>query len=354
MRLTRRRLLSERVKVRVNRDVWNGQGRRHAHGLAEIVVQVGRLVEVDHWREVVLADGLAHRRMKDGIHQLDIQEIDFSLCRMYIDVDVGWVHLNIQEIPRETVLRNHLHEGILDGVMQVSMFDKTLIYKEILLSACLLGILCLDDIAFDTNTLSLLSNRQQFLLIIIPKQPHDALLEVAGIEMVDLLAVAGQCKAYLGVHQRDAGELFYDVTHLGLRRLEEVATSRHIVKQVFHRERCARLHRHKRLFLDYRTFVDNLHPHLVFLASCLQFHLSDGCDASQSLTTETHGADGKQVLRLADLGGGVPLKAQAGVGFRHATAIVDDHNHRLASVFHNQVNLGGASIQGVLHQLFDS
>ena len=273
---------------------------------------------------------------------------------MYIDIDVGWVHLNIQEIPWETVLRDHLHEGILDGMMQVSVFDKTLVDKEILLATSLLGIFRLDDIAFDTNTLSLLSDRQQFLLIVVPKEPHDALLEVAWIQMVDLLAIAGQGKANLGVHQRDAGELFYDVTHLGLRRLEEVAPSRHIVKQVFHRERRAWLHRHKRLFLDHRAFVDNLHPHLVFLASCLQLHLSDGCDASQGLTTETHSADGKQVLRLADLGGSVPLEAQAGVGFRHATAIVDDHNHRLASVFHDQVNLGGTSIQCVLHQLFDS
>jgi hypothetical protein len=43
-------------------------------------------------------------------------------------------------------------------MMQIGVFDKALVHKEILLATGLLGILCLDDIAFDTNTLAMLSN----------------------------------------------------------------------------------------------------------------------------------------------------------------------------------------------------
>ena len=155
------------------------------------------------------------------------------------------------------------------------------------------------------------------------------------------------------MHQCDPSEFLNNMPHLSLRRLEEVASSRHIEKQVLHREGCTRLHWHKSLFLNDRALVDNLHPYFILLTPRFQLHLGDSRNTGQCLATEAHGTNGEQVFCFADFGGGVPLEAQAGIGFRHTTAIVDNHNHRLASVFHHQINLGGTGIQSVLHQLFD-
>ena len=273
---------------------------------------------------------------------------------MDVDVDVGRVDLDIEEIARETVFGNHLQIGVLDGMMEIGVLDKALVHKEILLASRLSGIFRLDDIAVNADAVGLLMDMQKPLVVSTPKESHDALLEVAGIKMVDLLAVAGQAEAYFRIHQRDTGELLYDMAHLGLGRLEEVAPCRDVEKQVLDGERGAWLHGDEGLFLHYRPFVDNLGAHLVFLAARLEFHLGDGCDARQGLATEAHRADGEQVLSLADLRRGMTLKAQSRVGLRHATAVVDHHDHRLASVFHHQVDLGGSGIQRVFHQLFDS
>ena len=291
--------------------------------------------------------------MQDGIHQLDIQEVDLCLGGVDIDVDVGRVHFYVQEISWEAVAGNHLHIGVLDGMVQIGMLDETLVHEEILLTTRLLGIFRLDDVAVDAHALGLLPDGQQAFLVVVAEQAHDALLEVARIEMIYLLAIAGECEAYLGVHQRDTCELLHDVPHLCLSRLEEIASCGDVEKQVLHRERGARLHRHEGLFLHHRAFVDNLHPHFVFLTACLQLHLRDGGDARQGLATETHGADGEQVLRLADFGSGVSLEAHAGVGLRHTAAVVDYHDHRLTGIFHDEIDLRSASIQGILHQLFD-
>ena len=238
-------------------------------------------------------------------------------------------------------------------MMQIGMLDEAFVHKEILLAAGLLGVFRLDDVARDAHSVGLLADGQQAFLIVVAEQPHDALLEVAGIQMIEFLAVAGQGEADLWVHQRDAGELFNDMSHLGLGRLEEVASRRDVEKQVLDGECGARLHRNEVLLLDDRAFVDDPHAHFILFAARLQLHLRDGGDAGQSLATETHGPDGEQVLRLADFGSGMTLETHTGIRLRHATAVVDDHNHGLTSVFNYQVNLGGASIQRVLHQLLD-
>ena len=353
MRFARCRLFPKRIEIRIDRNIRDGQWLLHAHGQTEISIQVSRLVEVDHRREIMLTNGLTHCCMKDGIHQLDFQEVDFRFRRMDVDVDVRWVHFDIQEISREAVLRDHLHVCVLDGMVQISVLDKALVHKEILLASGLLGKLRFDDVTLDAHTLGLLLDRQQSLFVIGAKQAHNALLEIARIEMIQFLAVAGQCKANFRIHQRDASKFLHDMPQFSLRRFEEVAPCGHVEKQVLNGERRARLHGNQGLLLDHRALVDNLHPHFVLLASGLQFHLRYGGDAGQGLASETHSADGKQVFRLANFGSGMTLEAQAGIRFRHTAAIVDHHNHRLTGVFHYQVDLGGTSIQSVLHQLFD-
>ena len=127
--------------------------------------------------------------MKDSIHQLDIQEVDLSLGRMDVNVYVSRVNLDIQEIAWKAVLGNHFQIGVLNGMVQIGMLDKPFVHKKILLATGLFCKFCLDNIAINTNPVRLLSDRQQFFFIVTSEQSHDALLEVARIQMIHFFAV---------------------------------------------------------------------------------------------------------------------------------------------------------------------
>ena len=66
-------------------------------------------------------------------------------------------------------------------MMQVGMLDIAFVDEEILLATGLFGELGFDDIAVDAHTVSVLVDRQQFSVVVVAKEPHNTLLEVARI-----------------------------------------------------------------------------------------------------------------------------------------------------------------------------
>ena len=83
----------------------------------------------------------------------------------------------------------------------------------------------------------------------------------------------------------------------------------------------------------------------------LQLHLCNGSDGSQRLAAEAHGVDGKEVVGLVNLRGGVTFKADSGIAVAHAAAVVNHLYQRAAGILHYQLNLGGPSVQRILQQL---
>jgi hypothetical protein len=79
---------------------------------------------------------------------------------------------------------------------------------------------------------------------------------------------------------------------------------------------------YRRLLFHLAVFNFNAGAHFVFGPAGTQLHLCHGRNRSQCLAPETHGADMKQVIDVADLGSGVPFKAHAGIGFTHAGAVI--------------------------------
>ena len=82
----------------------------------------------------------------------------------------------------------------------------------------------------------------------------------------------------------------------------------------------------------------------------LQRHLRHSGDAGQGLATETHGAQREKVGGLAYLAGGVALEGQARVGLTHALAVVHHHDAGASGLLHQQVDVTGTGVHGVLHQ----
>ena len=174
--------------------------------------------------------------MHDGVNKLDIDEVNLGFCRMYIDIYLLRVNLDIKEIAGEAVLRYQLLIGVLHGMMKVRMLDKAGVHEEILLTPCLFQELRLHYKSVYRHRLRHLIDRQQLTVIIFSEEPDDTLFQSAGIEMEELLIIADIGEAHLRVHHCYSEELIIDMAELRIIRLQEVTSCRDIKEEVFHHE----------------------------------------------------------------------------------------------------------------------
>ena len=82
-----------------------------------------------------------------------------------------------------------------------------------------------------------------------------------------------------------------------------------------------------------------------------QRNLGDGADGGQRLAPKTHGADRFQIAQAGDLAGGVALQGGGQLGAQNAAAVVLHADQAHAAGQQAQGDLGGARVQGVVHQL---
>ena len=61
----------------------------------------------------------------------------------------------------------------------------------------------------------------------------------------------------------------------------------------------------------------------------------------------------EEVVSLTDLRRGVALKSQAGIGLRHAAAVVNDLQRRASGIGDEHADIAGTGIDSILHQLLD-
>jgi len=157
----------------------------------------------------------------------------------------------------------------------------------------------------------------------------------------------------VGVGQCHADELINDVAHLNRIRLQEIAPCRHVEKKILHGY--AGSHGALTGFLrgDLRPLDTQQQAHLAVVETGLHLHLCNGRDGGHRLASEAFGAQGEEVVRAADLAGGVPLEAHACIVLAHAAAIVNDLNEGAARIAHNEADAVGTCVNGVLQQFFD-
>ena len=61
----------------------------------------------------------------------------------------------------------------------------------------------------------------------------------------------------------------------------------------------------------------------------------------------------EEVVGLADLGGGMTLKRQTGIGFRHSLSIIYHQYTCTSGIDYSHINTCGTCINRILHQLLD-
>ena len=74
---------------------------------------------------------------------------------------------------------------------------------------------------------------------------------------------------------------------------------------------------------------------------------------AMGLAAESHGVEGEKVGRGGYLGRGVTLKRHAGVGLRHAAAVVDHLYECAARILEDDGDGVGAGVNGVLDKFLD-
>ena len=83
-----------------------------------------------------------------------------------------------------------------------------------------------------------------------------------------------------------------------------------------------------------------------------QVNAADGGNGSQGFTSETHGTDGSQIFRRAQLGGCVSQKGGSGIFRGHAAAVVGDPQKGHAAVANLNGDFGATCIHGIFQQFF--
>ena len=149
-------------------------------------------------------------------------------------------------------------------------------------------------------------------------------------------------------------KLLGDLFQLGTVRFQELAPRRNIIKQVFHHYVSAIWTRCRLLSLNHRAGHLDESAQLVSIFAGAHLDGGNGNNRCHSLAAETNCLNVEQVGGLLDFRCGVPFEAHPRVGGRHSAAVVNNLDERLAGIFHNNLNLGGSGVNGILHKLFDN
>ena len=141
--------------------------------------------------------------------------------------------------------------------------------------------------------------------------------------------------------------------HLDVVGLEEVAAGGHIEEEVLDRNGGAVLGGDGLVGAHLTAFDEDERTRLVFGGLGLEFHVGNGGDGGQCLTTEALGGDVEQIVGAPQLGGGVPLEAEPCILERHSLAVVDNLYQSPAGILDDELDVGGTGIDGVFQEFLD-
>ena len=158
---------------------------------------------------------------------------------------------------------------------------------------------------------------------------------------------------FLGMRQRVMRDQRGDVGKLGGLRLEKFLARGGVEEQVAHGDRRAG---GQSGFFDARDFaaIDfEDRPGRLFRGAGFQTQARDGRDRRQGLAAKAESGDGQQVFRVFHLRGGVALEGEHGVVAHHTASVIGDLDQLFAAGFDDDLDAGGAGVEGVFQQFFD-
>ena len=168
---------------------------------------------------------------------------------------------------------------------------------------------------------------------------------------MDFLPVGNELERHFRPDEGDAQELLDDGPQFRIVGLEELAAGRHVEEEVADGEVAAFRGGDRLCPRRFRFGNLDLGADFVFFAARSERDFGHGRDRGQRLAAEAVSQNPLEVFGRVDLAGGVAREAEHRLVGRHAAAVVDDLDERLAGVAHRDADAFRARVHGVLHQL---
>ena len=325
---------------------------------------------------------LLHGLREQPPHIPLVMELHLALGRVDVDVHLGRVDLDEQAAERELPLHQRGVVALDEGTVEAAILDRPPVDKQMLVGAGRArhtrradqapgshrrlavplhvdaGVVrdhlghAIVAAGIDVQQADALAVQRRHALAHGGDVRYRSVIHPARRQLPHLALVAGEHKPHRRVGQRRQRQEMLNVAPLGLRRSEELAPRRQIVKQRAHLNRRAagvagRFHRAdlSSVNVDARPLAG-----LVVARECRQRHAAHAGDAGNRLAAKTHRGDRGQVLRHLNLAGRVPLEAQQRVVTVHAGTVVGDTDEAAAAGLYVHGDACGPGVEGVLDQ----
>ena len=251
-------------------------------------------------------------------------------------------------------------------MVQIVTADEAAVDEEELFAARALGMFGLAGEAHHAHELRAFLHRHQALIVLASEQVRDALAQarvasssrlvgsvaIGGVsrKLMDFQVVVNECEGQVGMGEGHALEFINDVLQFHRIALQELSSRRYIEEQTAHADSAAHLPRDRFLRLDATAFNEDACAEFILWPPRLQLHMCNGRNARQRFAPEAFGAQREEVIGRTDLAGGVPLEAEARIGWAHTHAVVDHLHERSPGILHNERDRAGPGIHTVLQQ----
>ncbi len=159
---------------------------------------------------------------------------------MNVDVDCGWIRLQIQE---ERYLICGLYEsaeGIQHSLLEIRMTHIAPIHEEELMRSFPLGSIGTAHKASDPTQCRINLHAQQVVAEAMAEDGRDTLTKRGGRIVVLQVPIVRECELDVRIDKRYALKLLYDIGKFRLVALEEPTPCRHVEEDVLHHEVAAR------------------------------------------------------------------------------------------------------------------
>ena len=347
-----RRMHLERIVARVQTDLRSRRRCRNFRIINRNLRFILR-IEIDGRHIIEHANAFLHCRRENLPDGLLVLKLDFGLGRMNVDIDVFRIHLEIEEVRHLLTQRYQSVVSCHYRLVEIRVLHVSSVDKEELMNTLLPCRLRLAHKAPHLAHGGFHIHRQQVMIELLAKDIQNTLAQIRRTKIEHLGAIAAQGKGNLRIHQGDALKGCQDIIQFGGVRLEELSSSRNIIEDVAHREDGSHGTGTRLLPFVSGSRDGNQSSNLVTFLSGFQFHLRHCGDRGESLTTESHGAERKEIVCLADFRGRMTLESQSGIGLRHSLAIINDLDIGATGIHHRYMDIPGTCIHSVLNQLLD-
>ena len=289
------------------------------------------------------------------LHAQTVAEADFFFGRVDVDVDGGRIHFDEEEAERVLAAGEGVAVGGAQGVGEGGVFDRSAVDEdeaERAVGATAAGggepAVDAQAAAFDGRAFD-----QGGGLFGADEAGDAGVQRGAGRQLEEDAAVAQQGEADLGVGERLDAHGLFDVSELGIFAAEEFAAGRHVVKEVADFHDGAGSAAPVADLAHGAAVDDNFGAGEGLRFAGGEGEARDTGDARQGFAAETERADGREVGRFPELAGGVAFEGEPGVVAGHAAAVVGYPDQGGAAAVDPYLNLPGAGIHAVFHQLLD-